>query len=162
VISLDAEILADLEPYLESDCPSRATTRSTTITWRSAREVAGVIAERHGDAGLPAGSVRLRFTGSAGQSFGAFTTRGMHLELEGESNDYVGKGLSGGELSFRPFRRAAYADASHQHLIIGKPILYGATAGKLYAAGQAGDRFAVRNSGRSRSSKAPGTTAAST
>jgi len=63
-----------------------------------------VIAERHGDAGLPAGSVRLRFTGSAGQSFGAFTTRGMHLELEGESNDYVGKGLSGGdELIIRPF-----------------------------------------------------------
>ena len=66
--------------------------------------VAGVIAERHGDAGLPPGAVRLRFTGSAGQSFGAFTCRGMHLELEGEANDYVGKGLSGGELIVRPFR----------------------------------------------------------
>ena len=97
--------------------------------------------------GPVAGSVRLRFTGSAGQSFGAFTCRGMHLELEGEANDYVGKGLSGGELIIRPFRRAAYADASHQHLIIGNTILYGATAGKLFAAGQAGDRFAVRNSG---------------
>ena len=93
------------------------------------------------------GAVRLRFTGSAGQSFGAFTCRGMHLELEGEANDYVGKGLSGGELIIRPFRRAAYADVSHQHLIIGNTILYGATAGKLFAAGQAGDRFAVRNSG---------------
>jgi glutamate synthase domain-containing protein 3 len=71
----------------------------------------------------------------------------MHLELEGEANDYVGKGLSGGELVIRPFRRAAYADVSHQHLIIGNTILYGATAGKLFAAGQAGDRFAVRNSG---------------
>jgi glutamate synthase domain-containing protein 3 len=106
-----------------------------------------VIAERHGDAGLPTGSVRLRFTGTAGQSFGAFTCRGMHLELEGEANDYVGKGLSGGEITVRPFRRAAHADLSHQHLIVGNTILYGATAGKLFAAGQAGDRFAVRNSG---------------
>ena len=71
----------------------------------------------------------------------------MHLELEGEANDYVGKGLSGGEITIRPFRRAAYADVSHQHLIIGNTVLYGATAGKLFAAGQAGDRFAVRNSG---------------
>ena len=109
--------------------------------------VAGAIVERTGDAGLPAGSVRLRFTGSAGQSFGAFTCRGMHLDLEGEANDYVGKGLSGGEITIRPFRRAAYADASHQQLIIGNTVLYGATAGKLFAAGQAGDRFAVRNSG---------------
>ena len=71
----------------------------------------------------------------------------MHLELEGEANDYVGKGLSGGEITIRPFRRAAYADTSHQHLIIGNTVLYGATGGKLFAAGQAGDRFAVRNSG---------------
>ena len=109
--------------------------------------MAGAIAERHGAAGLPAGSVRLRFTGTAGQSFGAFLCRGVHLELEGEANDYVGKGLSGGEITIRPFRRAAYAHTSHQHLIIGNTVLYGATAGKLFAAGQAGDRFAVRNSG---------------
>jgi len=147
VISLDAEILADLEPYLESGLPFSGNYPIYNHHLAVGARVAGVIAERHCDAGLPAGSVRLRFTGSAGQSFGAFTTRGMHLELEGESNDYVGKGLSGGELIIRPFRRAAYADASHQHLIIGNTILYGATAGKLYAAGQAGDRFAVRNSG---------------
>ena len=109
--------------------------------------VAGVIAEQHGDAGLPPGSVRLRFTGTAGQSFGAFVCRGVHLELEGEANDYVGKGLSGGEITIRPFRRAGYADMSHQHLIIGNTVLYGATGGKLFAAGQVGDRFAVRNSG---------------
>ncbi len=71
----------------------------------------------------------------------------MHLELEGEANDYVGKGLSGAEITIRPFRRAAYADIPHQHLIIGNTVLYGATGGKLFAAGQAGDRFAVRNSG---------------
>ena len=71
----------------------------------------------------------------------------MHLELEGEANDYVGKGLSGAEITIRPFRRAAYADASHQHLVLGNTVLYGATAGRLFAAGQVGDRFAVRNSG---------------
>jgi glutamate synthase domain-containing protein 3 len=91
--------------------------------------------------------VRLRLSGTAGQSFGAFLCRGVHLELEGEANDYVGKGLSGGEITIRPFRRARYADQSHQHLIIGNTVLYGATGGKLFAAGQAGDRFAVRNSG---------------
>ncbi|HEX6617944.1 MAG TPA: glutamate synthase-related protein, partial [Gemmatimonadales bacterium] len=147
VISLDAEILADLEPYLESGLPFSGSYAIHNHHLAVGARVAGVIAERHGDAGLAPGSVRLRFSGSAGQSFGAFTCRGMHLELEGEANDYVGKGLSGGELVIRPFRRAAYADASHQHLIIGNTILYGATAGRLFAAGQAGDRFAVRNSG---------------
>ena len=109
--------------------------------------VSGEIARRVGDAGLPLGRVRLRFTGSAGQSFGAFAVRGVHLDLEGEANDYVGKGLSGGEITIRPFRRAAYAAHTHQHLVLGNTSLYGATGGRLYAAGQAGDRFAVRNSG---------------
>ncbi len=147
VVSLDAEILTELEPYLESGLPFSGNYPIYNHNLTVGARVAGAIAERHGDAGLPAGAVRLRFTGSAGQSFGAFTCRGMHLELEGEANDYVGKGLSGGELVIRPFRRAAYAEVSHQHLIIGNTILYGATAGKLLAAGQAGDRFAVRNSG---------------
>ncbi|HET7425686.1 MAG TPA: glutamate synthase-related protein, partial [Gemmatimonadales bacterium] len=147
VVSLDAEILTDLEPYLDSGLPFSGAYPIYNHHLAVGARVAGAIAERHGDTALPSGSVRLRFTGSAGQSFGAFTCRGMHLELEGEANDYVGKGLSGGELIIRPFRRAAYADASHQHLIIGNTILYGATAGKLFAAGQAGDRFAVRNSG---------------
>jgi glutamate synthase domain-containing protein 3 len=147
VISLDSEILSDLAPYLESALPFSGNYLISNHHLAVGARVAGVIAEHHGDAGLPPGSVRLRFTGTAGQSFGAFTCRGMHLELEGEANDYVGKGLSGGEITVRPFRRAAYADASHQHLIMGNTILYGATAGKLFAAGQAGDRFAVRNSG---------------
>ncbi|HET7468438.1 MAG TPA: glutamate synthase large subunit [Gemmatimonadales bacterium] len=147
VVSLDNEVLTELEPYLESGLPFSGTYPIHNHHLAVGARVAGAIAERHGDPGLAPGSVRLRFTGSAGQSFGAFTCRGMHLELEGEANDYVGKGLSGGELVIRPFRRAAYADTSHQHLIIGNTILYGATAGKLFAAGQAGDRFAVRNSG---------------
>ncbi len=108
--------------------------------------VAGRIVDRGGDA-LPVGHVRLRFRGSAGQSFGAFAVPAMHLELEGEANDYVGKGLSGGEVVIRPFREAAYASATHRHVILGNTTLYGATSGKLFAAGRAGDRFAVRNSG---------------
>jgi glutamate synthase domain-containing protein 3 len=147
LISLDREILSDLEPYLDCGLPFSGSYEILNHHLAVGARVAGAIAERHGDAGLPAGSVRLRFSGTAGQSFGAFLCRGVHLELEGEANDYVGKGLSGGEITIRPFRRAAYAHTSHQHLIIGNTVLYGATAGKLFAAGQAGDRFAVRNSG---------------
>jgi len=147
VVSLDDEILGELQPYLESGLPFSGSYPIHNHHLTVGARVAGHIAERAGDAGLPPGTVRLRFAGTAGQSFGAFTCRGMHLELEGEANDYVGKGLSGGEITIRPFRRAAYADVSHQHLVIGNTVLYGATAGKLFAAGQAGDRFAVRNSG---------------
>ncbi|MBA3556068.1 MAG: glutamate synthase subunit alpha, partial [Gemmatimonadales bacterium] len=147
LVSLDGEILEELQPYLESGLPFSGSYPIHNHHLTVGARVAGAIVERTGDAGLPAGSVRLRFTGAAGQSFGAFTCRGMQLELEGEANDYVGKGLSGGEITIRPFRRAAYADASYQHLLIGNTVLYGATAGKLFAAGQAGDRFAVRNSG---------------
>ncbi len=147
LVSLDTEILEDLQPYLESGLPFSGSYPIYNHHLTVGARVAGAIVERTGDAGLAAGSVRLRFTGSAGQSFGAFTCRGMHLDLEGEANDYVAKGLSGGEITIRPFRRAAYADSPHQHLILGNTVLYGATAGKLFAAGQAGDRFAVRNSG---------------
>jgi glutamate synthase (NADPH/NADH) large chain/glutamate synthase (ferredoxin) len=147
LVSLDAEILDELRPYLESGLPFSGNYAIYNHHLTVGARVAGAIVEQTGDAGLAPGSVRLRFSGSAGQSFGAFTCRGMHLELEGEANDYVGKGLSGGEITIRPFRRAAYADVSHQHLVIGNTVLYGATSGKLFAAGQAGDRFAVRNSG---------------
>jgi glutamate synthase (NADPH/NADH) large chain/glutamate synthase (ferredoxin) len=147
VISLDREILEELEPYLESGLPFSSHYPVRNHHLAVGAGISGAIARRLGDAGLPAGRVRLRFSGSAGQSFGAFTIGGVHLDLEGEANDYVGKGLSGGEITIRPFRRAAYAGHTHQHLIIGNTCLYGATGGRLFAAGQAGDRFAVRNSG---------------
>jgi glutamate synthase (NADPH/NADH) large chain/glutamate synthase (ferredoxin) len=147
VLALDQEILDDLAPYLDSGLPFSGNYQIHNHHLAVGARVAGVIVERNGDAGLPPGSVQLRFTGSAGQSFGGFICRGMQLELEGEANDYVGKGLSGGEITIRPFRRAGYAHASHQHLIVGNTVLYGATGGRLFAAGQAGDRFAVRNSG---------------
>jgi glutamate synthase (ferredoxin) len=144
---LDDEILETLAPYLESGLPFAGTYEIRNHHLTVGARVSGVIAQRFGDVGLPEGRVRLRFSGAAGQSFGAFLAPGVHLDLEGEANDYVGKGLSGGEITIRPYRRAAYADATHQHLIIGNTVLYGATGGKLFAAGQAGDRFAVRNSG---------------
>jgi len=95
--------------------------------------------------GLPADTINFKFHGSAGQSFGAFAARGISLELEGEGNDYVGKGLSGARLSVYPFREVTYVP--EQNIIIGNVALYGATSGELFARGLAGERFAVRNSG---------------
>ncbi len=94
---------------------------------------------------MPVPSITLRFRGTAGQSFGAFAVEGMHLELTGQANDFVGKGLSGGEIVLRA--RGLAARDSGQHVILGNVALYGATGGKLFAAGRAGERFAVRNSG---------------
>src|SRR5438309_436996 len=147
VESLDDAILTTLGPCLESGRPFSESYDVGNCHLTLGARIAGRIAERHGSAGLPAGRVRLGFRGSAGQSFGAFALAGMHLELEGEANDYVGKGLSGGEIVIKPFRDAAYAGLTHRNVILGNTALYGATGGTLFAAGRAGDRFAVRNSG---------------
>jgi glutamate synthase (ferredoxin) len=100
---------------------------------------------RYGDAGLPDGQVQITFTGSGGQSFGAFNINGLNLVLIGEGQDYLGKGMSGGEIVVRPPEEARFV--SHQNVILGNTALYGATGGRLFAAGVAGERFAVRNSG---------------
>ncbi len=94
---------------------------------------------------LPDGHITLRLTGSAGQSLGAFLCKGLRIEVYGDANDYVGKGLSGGTIIVRPAEDSPLK--SHENTIIGNTVLYGATSGKLFAAGQAGERFAVRNSG---------------
>jgi glutamate synthase (ferredoxin) len=107
--------------------------------------LSGAIGAHYGEAGLPEGTVTLRFTGSAGQSFGAFLAPGVRLHLVGEANDYVGKGMGGGAIAVLP--PAAARRATHENAIIGNTVLYGATGGMLYAAGRAGERFAVRNSG---------------
>jgi glutamate synthase (ferredoxin) len=147
VIYLDDEILEECTEHIEKGLPFSGLYDIRNHHLTVGARVAGAIAARYGDAGLPAGHLRLRFRGSAGQSFGAFAIRGMYLDLEGEANDYVGKGLSGGEISIRPFRQAAYVQATHENTIVGNTCLYGATGGKLFAAGQAASRFAVRNSG---------------
>ncbi len=107
--------------------------------------LAGEIAQRWGDDGLPEGTLRLTFEGAAGQSFGAFCMPGMHLRLVGEANDYVGKGMSGGEIVVVP--PPPLHRESWRHVIVGNTVLYGATGGTFFAAGRAGERFAVRNSG---------------
>ena len=107
--------------------------------------LAGELARRFGDTGLPSDTLHCTFHGSAGQSFGAFCVDGMHLVLWGDANDYVGKGMAGGEIVIRPPAGARYA--SHENFIVGNTVLYGATGGTLLAAGRAGERFAVRNSG---------------
>jgi glutamate synthase (ferredoxin) len=147
VESLDDEILSTLGARLEGGRPFAGVYDIGNHHLTVGARIAGRIADRLGNAGLPPGSIRLRFRGSAGQSFGAFTLPGMHLELEGEANDYVGKGLTGGEIVIRPAREAVSAGGTDQHVLLGNTTLYGATAGKLFAAGRAGDRFAVRNSG---------------
>jgi glutamate synthase (ferredoxin) len=98
-----------------------------------------------GSTGLPEGSVRVTLRGSAGQSFGAFNSPGVHFLLIGEANDYVGKGMAGGQIAIRPGEQAPFK--WNENVISGNTILYGATGGELYLAGCAGERFAVRNSG---------------
>jgi glutamate synthase (ferredoxin) len=107
--------------------------------------VAGAIARRYGNNGLPDRTIDAVFSGAAGQSFGAFCANGMKLTLIGEANDYVGKGMSGGEIVIRPSDEASFDWADN--VIAGNTILYGATSGSLFLAGRAGERFAVRNSG---------------
>ncbi|WP_411833466.1 glutamate synthase large subunit [Pseudoxanthomonas mexicana] len=107
--------------------------------------LSGAIARAHGNLGMADAPIGLRFRGTAGQSFGAFNAGGLHMELEGEANDYVGKGMAGGRLVVRPPRAARFE--ARNTAILGNTCLYGATGGELYAAGRAGERFAVRNSG---------------
>ncbi|MBP6439077.1 MAG: glutamate synthase large subunit [Thermomonas sp.] len=142
---LAAELDADLDLVLTHALggsfayPIRNTDRSIGA------RLSGLIARLHGDHGMREAPIDLHFTGSAGQSFGAFLASGLRLTLEGEANDYVGKGMAGGRIVIRPPRDAQYVACDTP--ILGNTCLYGATGGELYAAGHAGERFAVRNSG---------------
>jgi glutamate synthase (NADPH/NADH) large chain len=103
------------------------------------------VAKRYGHAGLPTGTITVKLTGTAGQSFGAFLARGITLELTGDGNDYVGKGLSGGRIIVRPSK--AFKSPAEENIIVGNTVLYGATEGEAFFRGVAGERFCVRNSG---------------
>ncbi|MDD2437248.1 MAG: glutamate synthase large subunit, partial [Massilibacteroides sp.] len=107
--------------------------------------LSGEIAKRYGNVGLPENTLNVKFKGSAGQSFGAFLAHGVHFRLEGESNDYLGKGLSGGKISLMPPIRSTFV--AEQNTIAGNTLLYGATSGEVYINGRVGERFCVRNSG---------------
>ena len=107
--------------------------------------LSGLIASKYGEAGLPENTINIKFKGSAGQSFGAFLVNGVNFKLEGETNDYFGKGLSGGRISILPPTRSNFA--AEDNIIAGNTGLYGATSGELYVNGKVGERFGVRNSG---------------
>ena len=124
---------------IELEWPIRNTQRTVGTM------LSGEIAKRYGNNGLPDDTIRLKFKGSAGQSFGAFLARGVTLVLEGDANDYVGKGLSGGKLIVYPPKEATFVP--EENILIGNTVLYGATGGEAYFRGVAGERFAVRNSG---------------
>jgi glutamate synthase (NADPH/NADH) large chain len=109
--------------------------------------LSGAIAKKYGEAGLPDGTIKIKFKGYAGQSFGAFAVRGVDLRLEGECNDYFGKGLSGGRISILPPVRTSEDFCAEDNIIAGNTGLYGATSGELYINGRVGERFGVRNSG---------------
>ncbi len=109
--------------------------------------LSGIIAKKYGEEGLPDNTINIKFKGSAGQSFGAFAVRGVNLKLEGECNDYFGKGLSGGHISILPPVRSNSDFVASDNIIAGNTGLYGATTGELYVNGRVGERFGVRNSG---------------
>ena len=109
--------------------------------------LSGAIAQKYGEEGLPDGTIKIKFKGSAGQSFGAFAVKGLDLRLEGETNDYFGKGLSGGRISILPPARRSDEFKAEDNIIAGNTGLYGATSGELYINGKVGERFGVRNSG---------------
>ncbi|MFB2738738.1 glutamate synthase large subunit [Umezakia ovalisporum] len=142
---LDDELLAD--PEIQGAISNQSTVTKTLPIVNTDRTVgarlAGVIASKYGDSGFE-GQVNLHFHGSAGQSFGAFNLPGITLKLEGEANDYVGKGMHGGEIIIKPPTDATYDPG--QNVIVGNTCLYGSTGGVLFVNGLAGERFAVRNS----------------
>ncbi len=144
-VNLDARIVADCRDALERGHAVQLTYPIRNVHRAVGAALAGEIIYRCGDARLPDGSVTVKFFGSAGQSFGAFCVPGLQLLLEGEANDFVGKGMAGGEIVIRPPR--AFSAPTHRNVILGNTVLYGATDGRLFAAGRAGERFAVRNSG---------------
>ncbi len=143
--ALDHQLLGLAADSLARGEPSIAAVDVRNVNRSIGTMLSGEVARRFGQAGLPDGTITVKCRGSAGQSFGAFLARGITLELEGEANDYVAKGLSGGRLVVRAPHGAHFIP--EQSVIVGNTVLYGATSGEAYIGGLAGQRFAVRNSG---------------
>jgi glutamate synthase (ferredoxin) len=142
---LNTFLLNKVQPVIETGKPVQLTLTISSTDRTVGSTVSGAIAKAYGDQGLPDGTVSVTFHGSAGQSFGAFNASGVNLTLIGEANDYVGKGMNGGQLVVRPPLKSQLV--AGDNVIMGNTVLYGATGGSLFVAGQAGERFAVRNSG---------------
>ncbi len=144
--SLDHLILLDVcSPALEYGASVSATLRIRNVDRAVGTMLGSNVTRRYGADGLPEDTIQLTFVGSAGQSFGAFVPRGVTLKLEGDANDYLGKGLSGGKLIVHPPRESTFN--AYENVIIGNVVCYGATSGEVYICGIAGERFCVRNSG---------------
>ena len=143
--ALDHELIAGAIPALNRREPVEMSFPIRNVHRTVGAMLSGEIARRYGSVGLPDDTIRIKFTGSAGQSFGAFLAKGVAMTLEGDANDYVGKGLSGGRLVVYPPKESRFA--SEENILIGNVVLYGATGGEAFFRGVAGERFAVRNSG---------------
>ncbi|MCH9719387.1 MAG: glutamate synthase large subunit [Actinomycetia bacterium] len=143
--ALDNELIEICRPAIESGEPVRAQVEVRNVNRTVGTMLGSRITRAYGGDGLPDGTIDLTLLGSAGQSFGAFVPRGITLRLEGDANDYVGKGLSGGRLVVRPNRVAGFA--AEEQIIAGNVVCYGATAGEVFLRGRVGERFCVRNSG---------------
>lgn len=142
---LNSQILLSLEEALEQGHAARGSFAINNYDRSVGASLSGAIAQKYGREGFPGEGIKLNFAGSAGQSFGVWNTHGVHLKLMGDANDYVGKGMSGGSIAILPHSDAPIV--AKRSVIAGNTCLYGATGGAFFAAGQVGERFAVRNSG---------------
>ncbi|WP_237068470.1 glutamate synthase large subunit [Microbulbifer guangxiensis] len=142
---LAERMVADMLPAIENRAGGEYQYTVTNCDRSIGARLSGEIAKRHGNQGMVDAPLKLRLTGVAGQSFGVWNAGGLEMYLDGDANDYVGKGMAGGKLVIRPPAGSSFA--SQETSIVGNTCLYGATGGKLFAAGRAGERFAVRNSG---------------
>ena len=143
--ALDHVLIEKATPALESRTPVTGSFNIRNTHRTVGGMLGGEIARRYGSAGLPDETIHFKFSGSAGQSFGAFVPSGVTLELEGDSNDYLGKGLSGGRIIVYPPKTSSFLP--EESILVGNVVLYGATSGEVFLNGIAGERFAVRNSG---------------
>jgi len=143
--ALDHALIAKAKPALESQTPVTGSFNIRNVHRTVGAMLGGEIARRYASAGLPDGTIHFKFRGSAGQSFGAFVPQGVTLELEGDTNDYLGKGLSGGRIIAYPPKTSSFLP--EESILVGNVVLYGATSGEAFLNGIAGERFAVRNSG---------------
>ena len=143
--ALDHALIAKAAPALESKTPVTGNFAIRNVHRTVGAMLGGEIARRYGSAGLPDDTIHFKFNGSAGQSFGAFVPTGVTLELEGDTNDYLGKGLSGGRIIAYPPKTSSFLP--EESILVGNVVLYGATSGEVFLNGIAGERFAVRNSG---------------
>ena len=143
--ALDHELIRRVAVALDSKKPVKIETPITNRNRTVGTMLGSELTRRYGEAGLPADTIQIKCNGSAGQSFGAFLPKGITLTLEGDANDYVGKGLSGGKVIVYPSKKSTFA--AEKNILIGNVVLYGATSGEAYFRGVAGERFCVRNSG---------------